>query len=94
MARPGLLPGLLLATLLIAAQNALALHAHEDDPAAMQGKVCAACVAAGQLAGSSLDDPATDAPGPAAQLLVPTAGGGFDSLLTPTARQRGPPATI
>jgi hypothetical protein len=35
MARPGLLPGLLLATLLIAAQSALALHAHEDDPAAM-----------------------------------------------------------
>lgn len=94
MDKPGLLPGLLLATLLIAAQSALALHAHEDDPAAMQGKVCTACVAAGQLAGGSLDDPATDAPKPAAQPLFPSAVGDFDSLPAPAARQRGPPATI
>jgi hypothetical protein len=94
MAKPRLLPGLLFAAMLIAAQGALALHAHEADDAATPGKVCAACVAAGQLAGSSLDDPATDAPGPAAQPLVPTADGDFDSLRAPTARQRGPPATI
>lgn len=94
MAKPGLLPGLLLAALLIAAQSALALHAHEADDAATPGKVCAACVVAGQLAGGSLDDPATDAPEPAAQLLVPTVDGDFDSLHAPAARQRGPPATI
>ena len=94
MAEPRLLPGLLLAALLIAAQSTLALHAHEADDAATQGKVCTACVAAGQLAGGSLDDPAAVAPEPAAQVLVPTADGGFDSLPTPAARQRGPPATI
>ena len=94
MAKPGLLPGLLLAALLIAAQGALALHAHEDDPAAAQGKVCSACVAASQIAGGSLDDPAAVAPEPAAQVLVPTAADDFDSPPAPTARQRGPPATI
>jgi hypothetical protein len=94
MDKPRLLPGLLLAALLIAAQSALALHAHEDDPAATQGKVCTACVTAGQLAGGSVDDPAPDALEPSAQVLVPAAHGDFASLPAPTARQRGPPTTI
>jgi hypothetical protein len=94
MDKPRLLPGLFLAVLLIVAQSALALHAHEDDPTATQGKVCAACVTAGQLAGGSLDDPAPGALEPAAQVLVPTANGDFETQPAPAARQRGPPATI
>ena len=44
MDKSRLLPGLLLAALLIAAQGALALHAFEHDPGAPQGKVCGTCI--------------------------------------------------
>jgi hypothetical protein len=87
-----LLPALLLAALLVAAQGALALHAFEHDPGAPQGKVCAACVTAGQLASGSLDVHTGDAPEPAAQRFIPAASHSFDSLHTATARQRGPPS--
>ena len=94
MDKPRLLPGLLLAALLIAAQSALLLHAFEHDPGAPQGKVCGTCVTGGQLAAGSVDNPAPDATEPAAHGLVAHADGGFDCLHTSTARQRGPPATI
>jgi hypothetical protein len=75
MDRPRLLPGLLLAALLIAAQSAFLVHAFE-------------------LTAGSVDNPAPDATEPAAHVLAADADGGFDSLHTSTARQRGPPATI
>jgi hypothetical protein len=94
MDKPRLLPGLLLAALLIAAQSALLLHAFEHDPGAPQGKVCGTCVTGHQLAAGSVGEPAPDVLEPAAQTFYPAAHGGFHTWHTSTARQRGPPATI
>ena len=88
-----LLPGLLLATLLIAAQGVLALHAFEHEPGAPQGKVCTTCVTAGQLAAGSIDTHAGDAPEPVRHVLAPAVSRGFESVHTATVRQRGPPAS-
>ena len=87
-----LLPGLFLAALLVGAQGALALHAFEHDPGAPQGKVCAACVTAGQLAAGIVDIHTGDAPEPAGHRFIPDANRSFDSPHTATARQRGPPS--
>jgi hypothetical protein len=86
-----LLPGLLLAALLVAAQGALALHAFEHDPGTSQGKVCNTCVTASQLAAGSVDTHTGDAPESAPQIFIPTASRGFESVHTATVRQRGPP---
>ena len=86
-----LLPGLLLATLLIGAQVAAVLHAFEHEPGAPQGKVCGTCVTAGQLAAGSVDSHAREALEPTRHLFVPTASRGFDSTHTVQVRQRGPP---
>ena len=91
--KPRLLPGLFFATLLIAAQAALALHAFEHDPGAPQGKVCTACVTASQLAAGSVDTPINDAPEPARQLFIPAATRGFESAQSIPVRQRGPPSS-
>ena len=93
MDKPRLLPSLLLAALLIAAQSALLLHAFEHDPGAPQGKVCGACVTGSQLAAASVDEAAPEELEPAAQVFTPATQGGLQSLHTATARQRGPPAT-
>ena len=89
-----LMPSLLVAALLIAAQGALAVHAFAHDPGAPQGKVCATCVTANQLAAGSVDMHAGDLPDPAPQLLIPTASRGFQSVHTAPARQRGPPPCV
>ena len=88
-----LLPGLLLAALLIGAQGALALHAFEHDAGAPQGKVCTTCVTASQLAAGSVDTHAGDTLEPALQIFVPTASRGFESVHTVPVRQRGPPSS-
>jgi len=87
-----LLPGLFLATLLIAAQGALALHAFEHDPGAPQGKVCTTCITASQLAAGSVDIHVGVAPEPARHCLIPAAHRSFESVHTATVRQRGPPS--
>ena len=89
-----LMPGLLVAALLIAAQGALALHAFEHDPGAPQGKVCVTCVTASQLAAGSVDMHTGDLPEPAPQLFIPTASRGFESAHTAPVRQRGPPPSV
>jgi hypothetical protein len=86
-----LMPSLLVAALLIAAQGALAMHAFEHDPGTPQGKVCATCVTASQLAAGSVDMHAGDSPEPAPQQFIPTAGRGYESVHTAPVRQRGPP---
>lgn len=92
MNKTGLLPGLLLAVLLISAQGATVLHAFEHEPGAPLGKVCGTCVTAGQLAAGSIDTHAGDSLEPARHLFVPTASRGFVAAHTATARQRGPPS--
>ena len=86
-----LLPGLLLAALLIGAQSAIVLHAFEHDPGTPLGKVCGTCITAGQLAAGSVDSHAGESLPPFRQPYVPTESRGFESTHTAPARQRGPP---
>jgi hypothetical protein len=76
MTRTRLLPGLLLAALLIGAQGALALHAFEHDPGAPQGKVCTTCITASQLNAGSVDTLTGDALEPALQIFIPCGSAG------------------
>jgi hypothetical protein len=89
----GLLPGLLLAALLIGAQGAVVLHTFEHDPGMPVGKVCGTCVTATQLAAAGVDMPAGEILEPARQPFAPAARRGFESVHTATVRQRGPPST-
>jgi hypothetical protein len=88
-----LIRSLFFATLLIVAQGALALHAFEHESGAPQGKVCGACITAGQLAAGSMDAHSGESLEPAQHRFVPTTNQGFDSVHAATARQRGPPAS-
>ena len=89
--KPVLLPGLLLAALLIGAQGAVVLHTFEHDPGAPPGKVCSTCVTVSQLAAGSIDSAAGEVLKPARQLFVPAAIRGFRSAQSVIVRQRGPP---
>ena len=86
-----LLPGLLLAALLIGAQGLVVLHTFEHDPGVPVGKVCGTCVTATQLAAGGVDSPVGETLEPARQLFAPTAYRDFESVHTATVRQRGPP---
>ena len=92
MTKTRLLPGLLLAALLIGAQGAVVLHTFEHDAGVPVGKVCGTCVTATQLAAGGVDLPAGEPLEPARQLFIPTAHRGFESVHTATVRQRGPPS--
>ena len=85
---------LLLAVVLIAAQLVVAAHALDHDPAQLQGKVCASCVAASQLGSASIDH----APPPHVGEFTPvfhfTSVRNYDALHLPVVRQRGPPPQI
>ena len=93
MTRTRLLPGLLLAALLIGAQGAVVLHTFEHDPGVPPGKVCGTCVTASQLAAGSVDTHTGDALERAPQHFIPTASRGFESVHTAPVRQRGPPSS-
>jgi len=92
--KPGFLPSLLLAALLVGAQFAAVVHAFKHDIAAPQDKVCATCLTAAQLGAASIDDPVTADICPA-PLSWDTAD--FLSCISrpvPVVRQRGPPAPL
>jgi hypothetical protein len=92
MKKTGLLPGLFVSALLIAAQGALALHAFEHDPGAPQGKLCGTCVTGSQLAAGGVDTHADEALLEFARHpFFPSASRGFESVHTAGVRQRGPP---
>ena len=91
--KTGLLPGLLLAALLIGAQGAVVLHTFEHDPGAPLGKVCGTCVTASQLAAGGVDNAVGEGLEPARLLFTPTAFRGFETVHTATVRQRGPPSS-
>ena len=89
-----LLPGLLLALLLLGAQSASLAHAFEHEPGTPQNNTCTACIAASQLGSACVDVPATTT-----QLVSGWSRWAwqeieFNSLNAITARQRGPPATL
>lgn len=82
---------LVLAAVLVGAQAVVAAHALDHDAGLLQGKVCASCVAASQLASACIENsPPTH---------VSAFGPVFNSTATPdrimlrslVVRQRGPP---
>lgn len=87
------LTGLIATVLVIAAQGTLALHAFEHDPGAPQGKVCATCVTASQLAAGSVDGQVGESLAPARPIFIPAAHRGFGSRHAAPVRQRGPPSS-
>jgi hypothetical protein len=93
MMKTRLLPTLFLAALLIGAQGAVVLHTFEHDPGAPLGKVCGTCVTASQLAAGGVDTSNGDMLELARHFVVATALLGFESALTATVRQRGPPSS-
>ena len=98
MIRPGCKPGLLSVLLLVlflhTAQYASLLHAFEHEPDALSGKVCATCVATGQLASACVDIQCSD------EILAGHGGfrvmseSGFLSAYPVLVNQRGPPAAL
>jgi len=89
-----LLPGLLLALLLLAAQSASLAHAYEHEPGTPQNNTCTTCIAASQLASACVDVPATNTPQVPGWPQWALQEIEFNSLHTITARQRGPPAAL
>lgn len=80
--------------LLLAGQAAAALHAFEHDAANPQGKPCASCIAAAQLASACADTGAAPAWPLAGAAFEPIATPGVASISVAGARNRGPPSTL
>jgi hypothetical protein len=89
-----LLPGLLLALLLLGAQSASLAHAYEHEPGTPQNSTCTACIAASQLGAACVDVPATTTPLVSGWSRWALQEIEFNSLHAITARQRGPPAAL
>jgi len=88
----GLLPGLLLAALLVGAQFAAALHAFAHEFGTPQSPVCQACTAASHLGAASVgSEPDVELP---SVRPLPVADVAVEFVSTPLTapRQRGPPA--
>lgn len=92
--KPGLLPNLLLAALLLGAQFGALLHAYEHDVGAPQGKVCTVCATASQLSAASVDNHSSHELETSRSSLVATAHSVCQGLHVAAARQRGPPESL
>lgn len=89
-----MLPSLLLALMLLAAQFSGLAHAYKHDPGTPQSQTCTSCIVASQLASACVDTPATtdlEVPGTSQCALQSIE---FDSFHTIVARQRGPPSAL
>ncbi|MGI9224070.1 MAG: hypothetical protein ACR2QX_06300 [Woeseiaceae bacterium] len=90
----GILPNVVLAALLIAAQLTVVLHDFEHDLGAPQSKVCSTCATASQLGSATVDGQFpedADLPGSS---FTAAAHVDFQSTRTIVVRQRGPPASL
>lgn len=86
-----LLPGLLLAGLLVAAQLGAALHAFEHDAGAPQAKVCLTCITVAHLGAGNISNP-SPVELPARDLsYTAVVSAPVSSVGASIARQRGPP---
>jgi len=90
--RARVLPAVVMAILLVAAQAVVAAHALDHDAGKTQNPVCATCVAAGQLSSAAMDSSAA----PISVSCAPDlrAAPEYRAIATHAlvARQRGPPA--
>jgi len=89
-----LVPSVLLAFLLLAAQFAGLAHAYEHDAGAPQNQTCTSCIAASQLASACVDIPAATNPEAPGLSRCATQEIEFESLHAIVVRQRGPPAAL
>jgi hypothetical protein len=89
-----LVPIMLLAALLLAAQSAALAHGYEHAPGSPQNPLCTDCVTANQLAAACVDTPAPAATSLCCSCLQSDQASSRDSAHTLTARQRAPPTPI
>lgn len=89
-----ILPTLLLAVVLVAADTMVSAHAREHDPGKGQNAVCSTCVAASVLGTACVDTGASPFLTHFAAHYSADANAGFHSEHALAARQRGPPAPL
>jgi len=89
-----LVPSVMLAFLLLAAQFAGLAHAYEHDASAPQNQTCTSCIAASQLASACVDIPTTTCAKLPGLSRSATQNIEFESFHTIISRQRGPPAAL
>jgi hypothetical protein len=89
----GILPNVVLAALLVAAQLAAVLHDFEHELGAPQSKVCSTCATASQLGSASVDGHFPEDLDPPGSAFTAAANVDFLSARAVVARQRGPPAS-
>jgi len=90
----GILPNVVLAALLIAAQLTVVLHDFEHELGAPQSKVCSTCATASQLGSATVDSQFPEDVDPPGSSFTAAANVDFQSTRTIVARQRGPPASL
>jgi hypothetical protein len=90
----GVLPNILVAALLIAAQVGAVLHDFEHELGAPQSKVCSTCATTSQLGSASVDSQFPAESDPPGSSFTATSNIDFQSARTVIARQRGPPVTL
>jgi len=91
--KPGLLPNVVLALLLLGAQFGALAHAFEHDAGAQQDNVCSTCASASQLASACVDSHFPEELEPPPSGFVANLIPGSRSALALVARQCGPPAS-
>ncbi|MDA0994371.1 MAG: hypothetical protein O3A13_12180 [Proteobacteria bacterium] len=89
-----LIPNLLLAAFLVAAQWGALVHASEHEAGVPQNQVCKTCVAASQLGTACVDTSPFVEPGHSRSVVHAESIREFKSLHALTARQRGPPSPL
>jgi hypothetical protein len=89
-----LVPNLLLATILVAAQWGTLVHALDHDIGSPQSTVCTTCVAASQLGFACVDTAVTTDAAPAYQAQHSDFVTRFETIHALVARQRGPPSLL
>ena len=90
----GILPNVVLAALLVAAQLAVVAHDFEHELGAPQSKVCSTCATASQLGSASVDSPVPEDLDLPNSSFTAAANVDFRSAHALVARQRGPPASL
>ena len=88
-----MLPNLLLAAILLAAQFGMALHPVGHEAGLPQTTVCKTCIAADQLSAASIDQHADTELDLSGSTAISVLTADFPSVRALPARQRGPPAS-
>jgi hypothetical protein len=93
-ARAGIVPNLILAIILIAAQSVVSAHDINHDAGNAQNQVCTTCVAAGQLGTACVDSVTTFEVTAFDSVMHTSIQGEFNATHALIARQRGPPSQL